>query len=146
MRRILTCLLLALLVVPTWVGAKVVDEENKLFSVEAPDAWTYSSTDKAWSNQANNGALVLSSVEVKISLDEWAKNAAGQNAGATIHEDSLGGIPARRLEFLTEGYQTYLWIAIQGKQGAIVTLVHNQDCPDDIPAIKRNLMSSFQWK
>ena len=147
MRRILYCLLLALLVIPGLVGAKVVDEGNQVFSVDIPEAWTFKPKEKAWSNANNTGALVLSSVDVKISLDQWAKNAATQNPNTVVSKDKLGGQPASRLEFVAQGgYKTYLWISKKGNKGAIVTLVHNKACPDDIPAIKKKLLSSFQWK
>ena len=147
MRRIIYFLLLALLVVPGLVSAKVVDETKKVFSVDVPDSWTFNAKEGAWSNKDNTGALVLSSVEVPITLDLWAANAAKQNPKTTISKDTLGGIAAKRLEFTTaDGYKTYLWIAKKGKQGAIVTLVHNDKCPDNIPNIKKALLSTYKWK
>ena len=146
MRR-LALILLALFLVPGLVFAKVVKEPKNLFSVDIPASWNFRPAEQAYANANNTGALVLSSVaEVPISLDQWAKNAAGQNAGTKIFDDKLGAQAAKRLEFTTkDGYKTYLWIAKKGKKGAILTLVHNNNCKDNIPNIRKSLMSTYKW-
>jgi hypothetical protein len=145
MRRILL-LLLALFLVPGIVSAKNVKEAKNVFSVNIPDGWKFNSQEKAWSNANNTGALVLSSVPVGISLQQWANNAAKQNPSTKIYDDKLAAVAAKRLEFTTpDGYKTYLWIAKKGGQGAILTLVHNNVCPDNIPTIKKDLMTSYKW-
>ena len=148
MRRILYCLLLALWVVPALVGAKVVDESAKVFSVNIPDGWVFDAKANAWHNSNNSGALILRSAPVKLTLEEWAKLSTSKTPkGTVVSKDKLGTVDAKRLEFVgAEGYKNTIWIAKKGPKGAIITLVHNSACPDKIPDIKKKMISSFKWK
>jgi sugar lactone lactonase YvrE len=133
---------------PGLVHAKPVDEGKKLFSVDIPDAWKLDAKANAWSNANNSGALLLRSADVKMSLDDWAKLSLARTPKETVvSKESLGGVPAKRLDFVAPGgYKTSIWIAKKASKGAILTLVANPACPDKIPDVKKKLISSFKWK
>ena len=136
-------------------SAKVVTDADKYFSVDVPDAWRHSASKDSrgvavvgWKNAKNTGGLILTRVLAKDkSLEDWAKAAARQNPKVNISEDRLDGQAARRLEFKTdEGYHNILWLTKRGQQGAMITLVYTDECPDDIEAVKKTIVSSFHWK
>ncbi|MBX3166838.1 MAG: hypothetical protein KF760_05475 [Candidatus Eremiobacteraeota bacterium] len=138
-------ILVALLALSGLAGAKIVSDTQKTFSLNAPDGWKFHSG--GWKNEKNTGALMMTAVPVKEkSLDDWAKGAARQNPKTTISDEKLDGQPARRLEFTTDdGYTNVLWLTRKGKNGAMVSLVYSQECPDDMPAIRKSIASSFHW-
>lgn len=147
-------ILIALVALSGLAGAKIVSDSKKTFSLNAPDGWKFHSGADArgvaqagWKNEKNTGALIITAVPVKEkSLDDWAKSAARQSPKTTISEEKLDGQPARRLEFTTdEGYTNVLWLTRKGKNGAMVSLVYTSECPDDIPAIRKSIASSFHW-
>lgn len=151
MRKIL--LLAALL--SGLASAKVVTDAEKTFCVDVPDAWKHSANKDArgvdvigWKNSKNTGGLILTRVSAKEkSLEDWAKGAARQNPKVSVTDEKLDGQAAKRLEFKTdEGYNNVLWLTKKGKQGAMITLVYTDECPDDIPALKKTIVSSFHWK
>lgn len=145
---------LVLLLLPGLAGARRVEEANKTFSVEIPDNWIYTARDKAWQNKDNSAAMVLNSRPLKPGdkLEAWAADRAKrQGPMTTISKEKLGGQPARRLEFVIQGadkssYKTFFWITFKGKTAGIMTLVYNKNCRDNIPAIKKKLVSSYKWK
>ncbi|MBS2037884.1 hypothetical protein JST97_23060 [bacterium] len=151
MRNIL--ILVALL--SSLASAKVVTDSEKFFCVDVPDAWKHSASKDArgvevvgWKNSKNTGGLILTRVGAKEkSLEDWARAAARQNPQVTIQDEKLDGQPAKRLEFKTnEGYHNVLWLTKKGQQGAMVTLVYTDECPDDVENIKKSIVSSFHWK
>ena len=74
------------------------------------------------------------------------QGAARQSPKTTISDEKLGGQAAKRLEFTTdEGYTNVLWLTRKGKNGAMVSLVYTSECEDDIPAIRKSIVSSFHW-
>ncbi len=136
-------------------SAKVVTDAEKFFGVDVPDTWQHSANKDSrgvdvvgWKNAKNTGGLILTRVRAKEkSLEEWARGAARQNPKVSISDEKLDGQPAKRLEFRTdEGYNNVLWLTIKGKQGAMITLVYTDECPDDIPSLKKTIVSSFHWK
>lgn len=135
--------------------ARPVTDSEKFFSVDVPDAWQHSANKDGrgvevvgWKNAKNTGGLILTRVAAKEkSLEDWAKAAARQNPKVTIADEKLDGQPAKRLEFKTsEGYHNVLWLTKKGQQGAMVTLVYTDECPDDVPSIQKKIVSSFRWK
>lgn len=141
----LASLLLASLCCPLLSQAKVVSEAKKAFSVDVPDAWTPDEKKEAWGNANDTGAILLGSLNLSISLDEWVNRNAQQHLKTKVSDDTLGGMAAKRLDFEARGFKTHLWLAKKGNVGIMVTLVHNDKCPDDIPALRKKLLSSFKW-
>ncbi|MBN9414580.1 hypothetical protein ABS71_09705 [bacterium SCN 62-11] len=146
--------LIALIALSGLAGAKPVSDTQKTFSVNAPDSWKFSSgsdsrgvAQAGWKNEKNTGAMMITAVPVKEkSLEDWAKGAARQSPKTTISDEKLGGQAAKRLEFTTdEGYTNVLWLTRKGKNGAMVSLVYTSECKDDIPAIRKSIVSSFHW-
>lgn len=147
-------ILVALLALTGLAGAKIITDSQKTFSLNGPDGWKFHSgadsrgvAQSGWKNDKNTGALMMTAVPVKEkSLDDWAKSAARQSPKTVIREEKLDGQPARRLEFTTnEGYTNVLWLTRKGKHGAMVSLVYTSECPDDMPAIRKTIASSFHW-
>lgn len=141
-------ILVVLVALTGLASAEIVTDSQKTFSLNAPEGWKFHSGAQAgWKNEKNTGALMMTTVPVQDkSLDDWAKNAARQNPKTTISQEKLDGQPARRLEFTTdEGYTNVLWLTRKGKNGAMVSLVYTRECPDDMPAIRKSIASSFHW-
>ena len=152
MKKLYNLLLLAAL--SGMVNAKVASDGQKAFTLNAPDNWKYTTQvnprgikENGWKNAKNSGALVLTSVHVgETSLDDWAKAAARQDPKTIVSSETLGGAPAKRLDFTTsDGYITTIWLTTKSKKGAMISLVRTKDCPDDIPAISKAIVSSFHW-
>ena len=147
-------IVVALIALSGVAGAKIVSDTHKTFSVNAPDSWKFHRgadsrgvAQAGWKNEKNTGALLLTAVPVKEkSLEDWAKGAARQNPKTAILDEKLAGQPAKRLEFTTdEGYAHVLWLTRKGKNGAMLSLVYTAECPDDMPAIRKSIVSSFRW-
>lgn len=144
-------ILIALVALSGLAGAKIVSDTHKTFCVNAPDGWKFhrgaDSRGAGWKNEKNTGALMITAVPVKEkSLDEWARGAARQSPKTAISDDKLDGQPAKRLEFTTdEGYTNVLWLTRKGKDGAMISLVYTSECPDNIPDIRKSIVSSFHW-
>lgn len=149
MRRALFCLLLALFLIGL-VSAKVIDAPSKVFSVDIPEHWVFDSETQngaAWRNANNTGALVLNSPSPIYSPDQLAQMVAKKNPKAVISDDKLGGVAAKRVEYVyTGGYKVRVWFGKKGKKTASVTLVNNASCPDKIEPIQKKLLASFKWK
>ena len=146
--------LIALIALTGLAGAKIVSDERKTFCVNAPDGWKfYKGTDSrgvsqaGWKNEKNTGALMITAVPVKEkNLDDWAKGAARQSPKTTISDEKLDGQPAKRLEFTTdEGYTNVLWLTRKGKNGAMLSLVYTGEVKEDMPAVRKSIVSSFHW-
>lgn len=151
MQRFVSGLTLGLLLSATVpIGAKEIQDAKKVFSLDIPDAWTVSKQrqQSIYSNSSNTAALCLTSLDVKYpTLDPWVAEEKKFHPKAKVSEETLGGVAARRIEFNdAEGYKNTVWIAMKGKKGAIVTLVYNKNCPEDMPAVSKKLLSSFRWK
>jgi hypothetical protein len=152
MQKVLTLLLLAAL--SGLVSAKLASDSQKAFRLNVPDAWksitqvnSRGVRENGWKNATNSGALVVTAVTLgRTSLDDWAKATARQDSKAVVSSHTLGGTPARRLDFTTgEGYVTTIWLTAKNKKGAMISLVHTKDCPDDMAAVRKGIVDSFQW-
>ena len=146
--------LVALIALSGLAGAKIVSDTHKTFCLNVPDGWKFHrgtdarGVDQAgWKNEKNTGALMITAVPVKDKyLDDWAKGAARQSPKTTISDENLDGQPARRLEFTTEeGYTNVLWLTRKGKNGAMVSLVYTSEAKEDMPTIRKSIVSSFHW-
>lgn len=127
--------------------AKVVDETGKVFSVEIPDSWTFENG--TWGHPEGLATVILLSVVGDPDLDQWAARMAKKRKDATVSRDMLGGTPAKRIQFsdLDKGDTTYMWIGKKGKRCAILTLVvDDSQNPDELAAIRHDLVTSFQWR
>jgi len=152
MRNILSLgLLIALTAV---VSAKPASDSQKSFSVNVPDNWKYTTQvnsrgtkENGWKEAKDRGALTLTSFNVgETSLEEWAKRSARQDPKAIVSSDTLGSETAKRVDFTTsDGYINTIWLTTKNKRGAMITLVRTKECPDDIAAISKAIVSSFHW-
>ena len=134
------------------VSANPATDSQKSFTVNVPDNWKYTTQvnyrgvkENGWKEAKNRGALTLTTFGLgETGLDDWAKMSARQNPKAIVSSDTLGGKTAKRVDFTTrDGYITTIWLTTQNKKGAMITLVHTKECPDDIAAISKALVDSL---
>jgi hypothetical protein len=145
--RHIAFVLLLLVGAPPFAAARPAVEEAGVFSVEIPDDWAYDEKNQVWGSPDRSCALALASVpDVKDNLQTWASKIVQKHPSAASKDDTLGALPAARLEFVSgKGNQTFLWVSIRGKQGAVISLVHAPATKVDIAAVVSQVQSSYKW-
>lgn len=145
--RHIALFLLLLVGAPQMLAAKTVVEAAGVFSVEIPDDWQFDEKNEVWGSPDRSCALALASVpEVKDDLQTWTSNMLQKHPNATPREETLDQLPASRLAFTSpKGNQTYLWVSIRGKQGAVISVVHAPATKVDIAGLITQVQSSYKW-